>query len=85
MKIKVFYTNEPVLETKVESNGLTYGLHRDRQPDTGWGELSWSVMDGRVTEVDLTDELHKILVEDICNYFPNHKIYYKLKELGLLK
>lgn len=85
MKIKVFYTNEPILETKVETNGLTYGLHRDRKPDAGWGELRWSLMDERVKEVELTDELKKILVEDICASLPDYRIYEKLKEFDLLK
>ena len=85
MKVKVFYANEPVLEVKTETNGKLYGLHRDRNPDAGWGELRWSLMDERVKEVELTPELRKILVEDICTSFPDHRVYDKLKEFDLLK
>jgi len=85
MKIKVFYSNEPVLDVKTETNGKPYGLHRDRNPDAGWGPLRWTLMDERVKDVDLTDELRKILVEDICTSFPDYKIYNKLKEFDLLK
>ncbi len=85
MKVKVFYTNEPVLEVKTETNGKLYGLHRDRHPDAGWGELRWTFMDERVKEVELTPELRKTLVEDICVSLPDHRIYDKLKEFDLLK
>ena len=85
MKIKVFYGNEPIIEVKTEVNGKLYGLHRDRKPDAGWGELRWSLMDERVKEVDLTPELIKILVEDICASLPDYRIYDKLKEFNLLK
>ena len=84
MKIKVFYSNEPVLDVKTETNGKLYGLHRDRQLDTGWG-LRWTLMDERVKEVELTSELSKILVEDICFLFPDYRVYDKLKEFDLLK
>lgn len=83
MKIKVFYNIEPILDTKNE-NGRLFGLHRDRQPDAGWGELRWTFIDERVKEVDLTSELRKILIEDICVSFPDHKIYNKLKEFDLI-
>ena len=84
MKIKVFYGIEPIIEIKVD-DGKEFGLHRDRKPDAGWGELRWSLMDERVKEVELTPELIKILVEDICVSLPDHRIYEKLKEFNLLK
>jgi hypothetical protein len=84
MKIRVFYGIEPIIETKVE-NGREFGLHRDRQPDAGWGEMRWTFIDERVKEVELTPELRKILVEDICVSMPDHKVYGKLKEFDLIK
>jgi len=84
MKIKVFYGIEPIIETKIE-NGREFGLHRDRQPDSGWGEMRWTFMDERVKEVELTSELCKILIEDICYYHKNKDVFNKLKEYDLIK
>jgi len=84
MKIKVFYGIEPILETKIE-NGREFGLHRDRQPDSGWGEMRWTFIDERVKEVELTPELRKILIEDICYYHKNKDVFNKLKEFDLIK
>lgn len=83
MKIKVFYNIEPILETKIE-NGREFGLHRDRQPDAGWGEMRWTFMDERVKEVELNLEIRKILIEDICEYYSGKRGYEKLKEFGLI-
>ena len=85
MKIKVIYGIEPILEITKETSGIEFGLHRDRQPDAGWGELRKTKMDGRITEVDLTPELRRILIEDICYSFKEKDAYNKLKEFNLLK
>ena len=81
--IKVFYGIEPILETKVEG-GREFGLHRDRQPDAGWGEMRWTFMDERVKKVGITPELCKTLIEDICYYYDNKEIFNKLKEYELI-
>ena len=87
MKIKVFYNVEPVLEIKDEQNCgkmAPFGLHRDRCPDAGWGEFRWGRMEN-AKEVELTDKLRKILIEDICEYYSGEKTYKKLVELDLIK
>lgn len=86
MKIKVIY-GEPILDiTKEMSAGkmVDFGLHRDRQPDAGWGELRRTRLDERVKEVELTDELRKTLIEDICYSFNDKEAYIKLKEFELI-
>lgn len=60
MKIKVFYRIEPCLK---EDNG--FGLHRDRTPDAGWGELRNTII-SEAKEVEMTPELKKILIEDVA-------------------
>ena len=85
-KIKTFYGIEPVLEINYNEQQKAYfGVHRDRNPDAGWGEFLSGRMDGdRVKEVELTEELKKILIEDICACYGG-KAYDKLKEFDLIK
>ena len=83
--IRTFYGTEPILETKtMEGQDALFGLHRDRNPDAGWGEWRWERMDNGVKEVELDEKLRKILIEDICKLYPNDKVYEKLKEHGLI-
>lgn len=87
-QILVFFNNQPVIE--VEYNKVQeawFGINRDRDPDSGWGEFRRSRIekDNRCEWVDLTPELKRILVEDICEYCTNKKVYLKLKEFDLLK
>ena len=78
--IKVFYVIEPCLETKYEkSQDAHYGLHRDRCPDSGWGEFRWTKMEKPYyEEVEMTDELKQTLIEDICECYKGEKAYLKL-------
>ena len=62
-KINVFYRTEPCLEVK---DG--FGLHRDRNPDSGWNEWRKTTID-LMEEVVLTPELAQILIEDIAHYY----------------
>ena len=75
VKIKVFYGNEPCI---VEKDG--FGVHRDRMPDRGWGELRSGRID-LATEMDLTPTLTKVLIEDIAYYAgQNSKLFSELME-----
>ncbi len=90
MTIKVIYENEPILEIKENMSAgkmVPFGLHRDRMPDAGWDEFRWSNMEGsvKIKEVELTEELKKILIEDICSYYRGTECYNKLKEFDLIK
>jgi hypothetical protein len=88
MKIKVLYGIEPILEIKHDEDLRgDFGLHRDRNPDAGWGEYRWSrldIEDKKLAEVDMTPELKQILIEDICKRY-HGKAYLKLKEFDLIK
>ena len=89
MKIKTIY-GEPVLDIDVMDVktgpyvGRLYGLHRDRNPDRDWGELSTSSMDS-AKEVDLTPELRLILLGDLAYAYGNDtdKFINKIKEFNL--
>lgn len=87
-KILVFHTDQPVLSVIYDSSQKAwFGINRDRQPDSGWNEFRNS----RIEEenfckwTELTPELKKILIEDICEYFTGKLAYLKLKEFNLLK
>lgn len=85
--VKVIYGNEPILEVKKDMSAgemVDFGLHRDRQPDSGWSELRWTRINELVKEVELTPELCKILIEDICYCYDNKHIFNKLKEYELI-
>jgi len=85
MKIKVFYHNQPCLEINQEHGGM-FGVNRDRCPDTGWGEFrSTRIGAGYDKDVELTPELKKILIEDICQYYKGEQAYKKLVEFDLIK
>jgi hypothetical protein len=89
VKIKVLYGIEPVLEAKYDEDMRgNYGLHRDRTPDTGWGEYRWTRLDEKthgLSEVELNSDLKKILIEDICERYKGDKAYMKLREFDLIK
>ena len=61
------------------------GLNRDRNPDRDWPELRRSNIN-YCKEVELTDELKKILIEDLAFAFGNNseKFYQKLREFNLI-
>ena len=60
------YGTQPILE--VDNDGM--GLNRDRQPDSGWGELRRTRMGvTQVKEIDLTQEMKQILLEDLAFAF----------------
>jgi hypothetical protein len=91
MKIKVFYGNQPVLDTRIESEGVNkgkeYGLNRDRNPDSGWGELNWKHMEGEwLSEVEMTDGLKAILLQDLAYADGNNSNEFlnKLHEFELI-
>jgi len=87
MKIVVFYNIEPCLEVHFEERqNCNFGVHRDRHPDSGWGEFRSTRMDKEYCkEVELTPKLKKILIEDICTYYNGEQAYKKLVELDLIK
>jgi hypothetical protein len=83
--IKIFNGNEPCIdETYVESQKCYFGLHRDRYPDRDWSEFRSTRM-SEAKEVELTDKLKKILIQDICEYYNGEKAYKKLIEFDLIK
>jgi hypothetical protein len=85
--IKTFYGREPILMTRYnEQQKATFGLHRDRYPDSGWDEFRWTRMeDEKVKETELTDSIKQILIEDICECYKGKEAYDKLKEFDLIK
>jgi len=88
----VFSRKEPCLEItpfegKIGPNvGKKYGLHRDRNPDRDWGELRNTCMSVS-KEVEDTDELRKILLEDLAYTYgkDTKKFTEKLFEFGFIK
>lgn len=62
-----------------------YGLNRDRNPDTDWGELRSTSMDS-AKKVELTENFKKILLEDLAYAFGSdtNKFSQKLKEFNLI-
>ena len=88
----VFYGIEPCLEI-TEYDGKTgpnvgkkYGLRRDRNPDRDWSELRNTCM-SISKEVEDTDELRKILLEDLAYTYgkDTKKFTDKLFEFGFIK
>ena len=66
----VFYGNEPCLDITICSSkgpnfNKKYGLHRDRLPDAGWGELRSSLLSGAKVVAE-TPELRQLLLEDLA-------------------
>jgi len=91
-KIFVFYNNQPVLDYYIEqkegvNKGNKYGLNRDRNPDRDWTQLRNSLMNENCKEVELTNELKIILLEDLAFAFGNNtsKFNQKLREFGLIE
>ena len=79
-KIIISHGN-PILDI----NADLMGLNRDRNPDRDWPELRRSNIN-YCKEVELTDELKKILIEDLAFAFGNNseKFYQKLREFNLI-
>ena len=87
MRILTFHGNQPCIEVQDGISGgenTKFGLNRDRCPDTDWSEFRRTRLD-TAKEVDLTEELKKILIEDICEYYKGDKAYSKLLEFDLIK
>jgi hypothetical protein len=86
-KIIVFNGNEPLLDVIYDPvQKCDFGLHRDRHPDTDWGEFRRTRMnDGYDKEVEMTDKLKKILIEDITEYYSGEQAFEKLKQFKLIK
>lgn len=81
-KIKVNHKNQPILDVL---NG--FGLNRDRTPDSGWGELRSTNMElGSISEVELTEELLYILIEDLAYAYgqDSYKFRIKLMEFKII-
>ncbi len=87
MKIVVFNGNQPCLEKEYDTTQRAwFGINRDRCPDSGWSEFHNTRMRcGYDKEVELTPELKKILIEDICEYYDGKRAYEKLIEFDLIK
>lgn len=90
MKIFVFYNNQPCLDiNQCETEGVnymaSYGLNRDRNPDTDWGELRRTRLT-EAKEVELDERLRLILLEDLAFAFGNDskKFRNKLYEFKLI-
>jgi hypothetical protein len=85
--IHVFSQNQPVLNIVTDDiNNKEYGVNRDRNPDSGWGEVRKTIMTS-AKEVELTEELRMILIEDLAFVYgsDSKKFTEKLKEFGLLE
>lgn len=80
MKIKVFYGNQPCLE---EKNGM--GLNRDRNPDSGWGEMRNTRIES-AKEIEMNKDIRKILLEDIAFHYGKNSAEFsrKLEEFNLI-
>lgn len=74
--IQVFSKNQPCLDIVGE-----YGINRDRNPDSGWGQLRKTFIDYS-EEVELTDKLRVILLEDLAYVYGENteKFNQKLRE-----
>lgn len=63
------------------------GLNRDRNPDADWDELrSTNLNSNTISEVELTEELKIILLEDLAYTYGNNttKFNNKLKEFKFI-
>lgn len=90
--ILVFSNNQPCLNISTldvkegtPNYGKKYGLNRDRFPDRDWGELRSTSL-AYAKEVELTDELKQILLEDLSYAYGNNTQLFgnKLKEFNLI-
>ena len=83
-KVFVIYGKEPILD--IDKDGM--GLHRDKIPDSGWGELRRTNINmcmDKIKEVDLND-VKQTLLEDLAFAYGSDsaKFCTKLKEFGLV-
>jgi len=78
MKIRTFNLH-PIFNSKLTEWG-PMGLYRDRKND----EFKWVELN-KTQEIELTEPLKKVLIEDICEYYTGKRAYIKLKEFDLLK
>lgn len=87
MIIKVFHNCQPCIAiTHDPIKNVDYGINRDRNPDSGWGEFRSTLIGaGYDKDTELTPELKKILIEDIMEYYNGEKALQKLIELDLIK
>jgi hypothetical protein len=87
MKVIVFEKNQPCIDIVFDNvQNYKFGLSRDRHPDFGRSEFSYTRMDPKYyQEVELSDYLKKILIEDICKYYDDKQAYEKLVEFNLIK
>lgn len=90
--ILVLPGNQPVVKLVWDVTQQAYfGSNRDRYPDSGWGKWRNTRVgeeDGRCKRIQLnemTPQLIKILIEDICDYFDNKQVVEKLIEFGIVK
>ncbi len=87
--ILVIHGNQPIIEIKYdEQQQAFFALNRDRNPDRGRGEWNRSRISNNgylIERKQLTPELTKILIEDICSYFHNNQVVDKLIEFGIVK
>ena len=79
----VFYGNQPVLEIKTETQsganfGNKYGLNRDRLPDSGWGELQWTILT-EAEELEETPKLRQLLLEELAYAYGNNTNKFREK------
>lgn len=90
--ILVLYGYQPIVKLVWDPQQQAYfGSNRDRNPDSGWGEWRNTRVgedDGsckRIQLNEMTPQLIKILIEDICDYFDNKQVVEKLIEFGIVK
>lgn len=87
--ILVLPGNQPIVKLVWDEQQQSYfGSNRDRDPDSGWGQWRNTRVgeeDGRCKRIQLTPQLTKILIEDICGYFDNKQVVEKLIEFGIVK
>lgn len=87
--------NTIILETRYQKSGgkdVLFGLKRDRNPDNGWGQLSWFNLESnpeRVKRFVSIEHLPTIqtLVEDLAyayGYNQPEIFTQKLKEFGII-
>lgn len=77
MKLFVFYGRQPCLEIKEEKYGR-FGVNRDRQPDSGWGEMHSTTME-YAKEIEMTDELKITLLEDLAYAYGSNSKKFREK------
>lgn len=91
-KILVFAGNQPCLDISTmdvpkgtPNYGKKFGLNRDRNPDRDWSELRSTSIE-YAKEVELTNELKQILLEDLAYTYGSstRKFASKMKEFDLI-